>query len=421
MVDIFEDIKKRLDKIDLSNSERELLLKHEKITKRELKVGDRSFDAWRILHNNALGPGKGGIRFHPGVNEDEVKSLSFWMSLKTSLMGLPLGGGKGGVSVDPRELSEEELEELSRAYGREFSDVIGVDKDIPAPDVYTNSKIMGWIKDEFEKVKDKKEPGVITGKSLEEGGIAMRADATSKGGYIVLKELMEKEGLIGKSDKSDSGPMDKITVAVQGFGNAGSHVARMLHEDGFKVVSVSDSKGGIYDENGLDIDKLIRFKAEGNSVSEMADPEHNNSGASKIDNTEILESEVDVLVLAALENQVTAENADKIKAKYILELANGPVNFEADEILFEKEIKVVPDILANAGGVVVSYFEWDINRGERNFDQEALDKEFNEIMTGSFDKVYELSGKENIDMRTASYKLAIDRILEAERKRGNLE
>ena len=410
-MDIFADIKKRLDKIELSDSERELLLRHEKITRKKLEVEGKGYDAWRILHNNALGPGKGGIRFHPGVNEDEVKSLSFWMSLKTSLMGIPLGGGKGGVSVDVKSLSEKELEELSRAYGREFSDVIGVDKDIPAPDVYTNSKIMGWIKDEFEKVKGKKEPGVITGKSLDDGGIAMRADATSKGGYIVLKEFLSRE-IAGKSDKSDSGHMKDIKIAIQGFGNAGSHLARMLYSDGFKIVSVSDSKGGIYDEKGLDIDKLIDFKNSGKSVIEFT--------GEKVSNSEILELDVDVLVLAALENQITKDNAGKINARAVLELANGPVTFEADEILFKKDIKVIPDILANAGGVVVSYFEWDINRGSRKFDQKALDKEFNEIMSGSFSKVYELSKERNIDIRTASYEIAIERILKAEKSRGNL-
>ncbi len=401
IMDTFDDIKKRLDKIDLSESERELLLKHEKITHKKLKVNGKEYDAWRILHNNALGPGKGGIRFHPGVNEDEVKSLSFWMSLKTSLMGLPLGGGKGGVSVDPRELSEEELEELSRAYGREFSDVIGVDKDIPAPDVYTNSKIMGWIKDEFEKVKGRNEPGVITGKSLEDGGIAMRADATSKGGYVVLKEFLSREG------------KDNVSVAVQGFGNAGSHVARMLADDGLKVVSVSDSKGGVYDDNGLDISELIEFKNSGKSVSEFS--------GEKVSNQEILELDVDVLVLAALENQITKDNADKIKASAVLELANGPVTFEADEVLFSNGVQVIPDILANAGGVVVSYFEWDINRGSREFNQENLDKEFNEIMGGSFDKVYDLAQEKKISMRDAAYDLAIQRILDAESKRGNLK
>lgn len=399
-MDIFEDIKKRLDKIDLSDSERDLLLKHEKITHKKLDVKGKSYDAWRILHNNAIGPGKGGIRFHPGVSEDEVKSLSFWMSLKTSLMGIPLGGGKGGVSVDPRSLSEDELKELSRAYGREFSEVIGVDKDIPAPDVYTNSKIMGWIKDEFEKVKDRKEPGVITGKSLEDGGIAMRADATSKGGYIVLKDFLDRQ------DKKN------VSIAIQGFGNAGSHLAKMLHGDGFKIVAVSDSKGGIYDENGLDVDKLIGFKSSGNSVGEFS--------GDKISNTEILELDVDVLVLAALENQITKDNADEIQAKYIMELANGPVTSDADEILFDKGVSVIPDILANAGGVVVSYFEWDINRGERKFDQKSLDKEFNEIMSGSFSKVYDLSKEKNINLRDAAYEIAVKRILDAERERGNL-
>lgn len=413
-MDIFQDIKKRLDKIELSDSERKLLLDHEKITKKELEVNGKSYDAWRIIHNNALGPGKGGIRFHPGVSEDEVKSLSFWMSLKTSLMGIPLGGAKGGINVDVRELDEKGLEELSRAYGREFSEVIGVDKDIPAPDVYTNSKIMGWIRDEFEKVKGRSEPGMITGKSVDNGGIAMRSDATSRGGYVVLKEMMKKE-LAGKSSKDDASPMADVKIAIQGFGNAGMNLASYFKSKDCNIVAVSDSSGGVVSDNMcLDVEDIIEFKKNGNRIGDY------DKGVKKIDNGDILELDVDVLVLAALENQITKENADKIKAKYILELANGPVTFEADEILFKNKIQVVPDILANAGGVVVSYFEWDINRGAREFNQDSLDEEFNKIMTESFDKVYELSLEKNIDMRTASYEIAVKRILDAERGRGNL-
>ena len=406
LMDIFEDIKKRLDKFDLSDSERGLLLRHEKITKKDLEIRGKSFDSWRILHNNALGPGKGGIRFHPDVSEDEVKSLSFWMSLKTSLMGLPLGGGKGGVSVDVKELSEEELEELSRAYAREFSDVIGVDKDIPAPDVYTNSKIMGWIRDEYEKVKGKEEPGVITGKDVDNGGIAMRADATSRGGYVVLKEMMKKEGR----------NIGDIKIAIQGFGNAGMNLASYFESKHCNIVAVSDSSGGIVSDNMcLNIEDVIEFKKNGNRVSEY------DKGVKQISNSEILELDVDVLVLAALENQINADNAGRVKADVVLELANGPITFEADEILFKNGIKVIPDILANAGGVVVSYFEWDINRGAREFDESKLKDEFNEIMSGSFDRVYDLSNEKGISLRDASYELAVDRILDAERARGNLD
>lgn len=398
-MDIFEDIKKRLDKIDISDSERELLLKHERLTKKELEIDGEVYDAWRIIHNNSLGPGKGGIRFHPNVSEDEVKSLSFWMSLKTSLMGLPLGGAKGGVRVDVSKLDEKQLEDLSRAYAREFSDVIGKNKDIPAPDVYTNAKIMGWMMDEFEKVKGYHEPGVITGKPIELGGIALRSDATSKGGFMVLKEFIKKTGM--KSGR----------VAVQGFGNAGSNLAKMLYEDGFSVVAVSDSKGGIYDENGLNINELIEFKKE-NNVSEF--------DGEKVSNDKILELDVDFLVLAALENQITNDNADKIKAKCILELANGPVSFDADEILHGKNVKVIPDILANAGGVVVSYFEWAQNNVGNLFEADFLSEKLNRIMVNSFLEVYELSEFKKIDMRTASYEIAIDRILKAERGRGRV-
>ena len=417
MTDIFQDIKKRLDKIDLSHDERRLLLKHEKITKKRLVVNGKDYDAWRIIHNNALGPGKGGIRFHLGVNEDEVKSLSFWMSLKTSLMGLPLGGGKGGVSVDVNELDEAGLERLSRAYAREFSDVIGVDKDIPAPDVYTNSKIMAWMMDEYGKVKGRKEPGVVTGKPIELGGLALRSDSTSKGGFIVLKEMMKRENRDVKN----------IKIAIQGFGNAGMNLASYFESKNCNIVAVSDSKGGIVSDNMcLNIEDVVEFKKDGNSVIDYGiagkgskDP-LGHKGVNQITNDEILELDVDVLVLAALENQITADNAEKINAKYILELANGPVSFEADEVLFRKGIKVIPDILANAGGVVVSYFEWDINRGAREFDEDKLKDEFDDIMRDSFDKVYELSKNKGISMRDAAYEIAVGRILEAERERGNL-
>lgn len=291
---IFENIKLRLKEVskfmDLSEREINLLLNHKQIIYKVLNVNNKKYDAWRIIHNNALGPGKGGIRFHENVNEDEIKSLSFWMSLKTSLIGLPFGGSKGGVRVNPKELSEKELEKLSRAYIRAFSDFLGENRDIPAPDVNTNSRIMSWMLDEYEKIKGKSEPGMITGKQVELGGIKLRTDATSRGGYIVLREFLSR---LGKK-------LEDVKIAIQGFGNVGSNLASYFIGKGCSIVAVSDSKGGILDERCLDIDKLIKLKNDEKKVSDFYDLE-----GRKIDNKEILELNVDVLILAALENQIT--------------------------------------------------------------------------------------------------------------------
>jgi len=311
----FDNIKNNLEKvstyINLTDSEKKLLLNHKKINKTNLDVDGKEYEALRIIHNDALGPGKGGIRFHPDVSEDEVKSLSFWMSLKTSLAGLPYGGAKGGIKINPKELSEQELEKVSRAYIQAFHEYIGEDVDVPAPDVYTNPKIMGWMLDEYEKIKGKHEPGVITGKPIELGGCVIRGDATSKGGKIILDLFLKK---MNKNPKETS-------VVIQGFGNAGMNIAKMLHEDGYNVIAISDSKGAIFNKEGIDIEKAIEIKKEKSSVI-------NYEEAQKISNKELLEIETDVLILAALENQITSENAENIKAKYILELANGPVTSE---------------------------------------------------------------------------------------------
>ena len=407
-IGVFEQIKKRLEKLskfmNLNDKQINLLLSHKKNSHAILEVNGKNYEAWRIMHSNALGPGKGGIRFHPGVSEDEVKSLSFWMSLKTSLLGIPLGGAKGGIIVNPKELSEKELEELSREFVRKFHEVIGADKDIPAPDVYTTSQTMAYMLDEFEKIKQRHEPGMITGKPLELGGLKLRADSTSKGGFIVLKELLEKTG----KNKQD------IKIAIQGFGNAGLNIAKMLYDDGFKINAVSDSKGGIVSDS-LDVNEIIKVKQEKGSVQEV-------ENAQKISNSELLELDTDLLILAALENQITIENAENIKAKYILELANGPISTDADEILFKKGITILPDILANAGGVLVSYFEWAQNKIGNILDENLLKSKLNNMMINAFDNVYNLhsENKEELSMRDAAYVIALKRILEAERLRGNL-
>jgi len=406
---VFENAKSNLEKVSgymkLSDKEMNLLLSHKAVRKAKLRVRGKEYDAWRIVHNDALGPSKGGIRFHPKVSEDEVKSLSFWMSFKTSLAGLPYGGAKGGVKINPKELDQKTLEEVSRAYMKAFHEFMGQDKDIPAPDVYTNAQIMGWMLDEFEKIKGKHEPGFITGKPIELGGSELRADATSKGGKIILDLLMEKLGR----------KIDETTVAIQGFGNAGMNIAKMLHDEGYDIIAVSDSKGGILNKQGLDIEKAMKTKQEEKTVVKYDDAE-------QISNEQILELDVDVLVLAALENQITKENAGSVRAGIILELANGPVTSGADDILHEKDVIVVPDILANAGGVVVSYEEWAQNRTGNILSMEYLEKVLQDRMVNAFNRTYDLyKSEESFTMRNAAYVLAAKRILSAERYRGRLD
>ncbi|MBD3252788.1 glutamate dehydrogenase [Candidatus Pacearchaeota archaeon] len=402
---IFESIKKRIKKaseiMNLSDREISVLLEHRQINNSILNLTGREYPAWRIIHNNSLGPGKGGIRFHKDVDEDEVKALSFWMSIKNSLVGLPYGGAKGGIRINPKELSENEIEKISREYIRKFHENLGENKDIPAPDVYTNERIMAWMLDEYEKINNKKEPAMITGKPLSLGGISLRKDATSRGGFIILKNFLEK---MNKSKK--------LKTAIQGFGNAGMNIAKMMYDEGFDIVAVSDSKGGIYGK--LDIEEIIRKKQQGGKVEDYE------KKVNKITNQEILELDVDILILAALENQITKDNAEKIKARYIVELANGPINPEADEILIKNNITVLPDILANSGGVVVSYFEWSQNKTGNILEEDFLKSKFEKIMIGNFNKVYELSKEKKLDLRNSCYIIAIKRILEAEKARGSL-
>ncbi len=359
------------------------------------------FKAWRSNHNTALGPAKGGIRYHPDVTKEEVMALSAWMSMKNALMDLPYGGGKGGVKVNPKELSAGELERLSRGFIDRIYKYLGPDQDIPAPDVYTNPKIMAWMMDEYEKLVGAKKPGVITGKPLILGGSEGRGQATSLGGFFVLREALKVKGetLEGK------------TAAVQGFGNAGSFMAKFLHEEGVKVVAVSDSKGGIYKPDGLPIPEVMRVKQETGAVV-------NFEGAERITNEELLLLDVDILVPAALEGVITGENADKVKARYIVELANGPVTPEADEILHKKGIFTLPDILANAGGVTVSYFEWVQNRMGYYWEREEVVEKLEKKMRKAFKEVYDAMEKYGINSRQAAYVVALDRIVQAMEARG---
>lgn len=384
----------------LSQAELAVLSSFDRIKKSTISIEGKDHHAWRIVHSNALGPGKGGIRFHPTISKNEVKSLAFWMSIKNSLTGLPFGGAKGGVKVDPKMLTKDQLEEISRSYIRRFHEFLGEDKDIPAPDVYTNPRIMSWMLDEYEKIKGRHEPGMITGKPVILGGCELRSDATARGGFIIFKEL------ISKLKKKD------LTIAIQGFGNVGYNFAKIAYDNGFKVVAVGDSKGGIFDPDGLNIHEVKETKDKKGSVIEHS--------AKEITNKELLEKDVDFLVLAALEDQITKKNADKIKASQIIELANGPVTPEADKVLSEKDISVIPDVLANSGGVLGSYFEWMQNKTGNFFKVCDLRDRFEEIMKENFYKVYDFSLEKDIDMRTAAYLKAIKRILEAESARGKI-
>ncbi|RLC35174.1 glutamate dehydrogenase [Candidatus Shapirobacteria bacterium] len=406
---VFSNIVKRLAEVkkleNLTVKEIRLLSTPKRIAYTKLKIGKKTYPAWRILFSDALGPGKGGIRFHPGVCQDEVKSLSFWMTLKNSLAGLPYGGAKGGVQFDPRQASDKELQQVSRKFIDAFYKYLGQDKDIPAPDVYTNSQIMAWMLDEYEKKVGYHQPGMITGKPLDLQGCVLRGDATAKGAFIITKAMLKKFKLNKK----------KLKVAVQGFGNAGLFMSQMLAKDGFRVVAVSDSKGGIYSKTGLNIKKVIAIKKKQGSVTK-------HKQGQVVTNAQLLELPVDILVLAALENQVTKDNAKDVKAKYIVEVANGPTTYDADQILFKKGTMVVPDILANSGGVTVSYFEWAQNRTGNILDKDYLAKLLETKMLSSWNKmmtVYREHDKK-IDLRASAYIIAIRRILSAERLRGNL-
>ena len=358
------------------------------------------FTGYRSQYNNTLGVYKGGIRYHWNVTVDEVKALSFWMMIKCAAVNIPFGGAKGGVIVNPKELSEGELERLSRGYIQKMWPILGSEKDVPAPDVYTTPQIMNWMRDEYEKIIGKKDPGVITGKPLDQGGSEGRGFSTAQGGAYCVRELAKK---------MNWAPND-TTIAIQGFGNAGSHMARLLSDMGYRIVSVSDSKGGIVvdygqqsTDNKLDINAVEEHKEKTGSVVGF-------SGTKNISNDDILMLDVDILVPAALENTITAENAGNIKAKAVVELANGPTTPEADEILKENGIVVVPDVLANAGGVTVSYFEWDQNIKGEHWTEEVVLEKLEKIMVTSFDEVWAKKEEHKIDMRTAAFVKAIERV-----------
>lgn len=366
----------------------------------------RVFEGYRIQHSSSRGPCKGGMRFHPDVDMDEVKALAAWMTFKCAVVGIPYGGAKGGVRVDPNELSRAELERLTRRYTAMIAPIIGPEKDIPAPDVNTNGEIMGWVMDTYSMLKGYAIPGVVTGKPLEIGGSLGRTEATGRGVMITAREIFKKMGI----DPKD------VRVSVQGMGNVGSVSAKLLDELGCTVVAVSDVSTGLYKETGLDIQDILRFLSAGGRGTLLKD--YKAEGVKHISNREVLTCDVDVLVPAALENQINEEVAPDIKAKIIVEAANGPTTVEGDAILEKMGVVVVPDILANAGGVVVSYFEWVQNLQSLLWDEEEIIKSLNSIMCRAIDEVYDLHQQKGITMRTSAYSLALKKLVAAKKIRG---
>lgn len=361
----------------------------------------RVFEGYRSQHTDVVGPTKGGIRFHPDVHIDEVRALSMWMTFKCGVVGLPYGGGKGGVVCDPRKMSKGELERISRGFIEALGDFIGPNRDIPAPDVYTNAEVMGWMVDTFSRLNgDAYSPGVITGKPLILGGSKGRNEATARGCVFVIEEAMKKLNR----------PLNNASVAIQGFGNAGRVAAKLLDNLGCNIVAVSDSKGAIYNPDGLDLKKVELLK-DTSSILDYGESYH-------INQLDLLELDVDILVPAALENQITSENADRIQAKLIAEAANGPTTPEADAILNEKGVVIIPDILANAGGVTVSYFEWVQNMMNYYWTEEEVNSKLKVIMVESYKQVNTLAEEYQTDLRTAAFMRSILRVTEAMRARG---
>jgi glutamate dehydrogenase/leucine dehydrogenase len=361
------------------------------------------FTGYRVQYNDARGPAKGGIRFHPELDEEHASELAFLMALKCAVVNIPFGGAKGGVAVNPMELSRHDLELVTRSYIRAIADLIGPFKDIPAPDVYTDEQIMAWVLDEYERINRKHVPSVVTGKPPDLGGIHVRRYSTALGGIHVLEVAMKERGMETPGTR----------VAVQGFGNVGQNAARILHHWGYTVVAVSDVNGAILSPEGLDITSLRKYKNKTGSVVGFP-------GAENITNADLLTIDCDVLIPAALSNQLDENNAKDVKARIVLELANAPTTSAADDILFDRDIMVIPDILANAGGVVVSYFEWSQNLSNDTWPEEKVLKRLEHDMTAAFNNVHSHCREARCRMRKAAYQLAVKRILNAEKLRGNL-
>jgi len=388
---------------------------------------ERKFSGWRVQHNNALGPYKGGIRFHHLSTKEEVTALATLMTLKTSLAGVPFGGGKGAVRVNPRDLSRAELERLSRGFVKAVFDHIGPEKDVPAPDVGTNAHVMAWMADEFSRLSGFNVPAAFTGKPIEFNGSKGRDASTAYGGFVVLREYLKRVSDLSLLSQD-------LTCAVQGFGNVGAHIARILNRGGmgsfgspFRVVALSDSKGAIYNPEGINVEEIMKIQQEKISSGEAhcslekairIMPEKTREGYAFLTNKDLLELEVDILIPAALENQITFENADGIKAKIILELANGPVSEEADKALARKKIEVIPDILANAGGVVGSYFEWVQNLQRYYWEEEEFFGKLDGFMTSAFRGVARARDGYKVSWRHAAYAQALENVTGVMKLRG---
>jgi glutamate dehydrogenase len=394
-----------LDKLGYSSEVYELLKEPIRMltVRIPVKMDDGStkiFTGYRAQHNDAVGPTKGGVRFHPNVSETEVKALSIWMSLKAGIVDLPYGGGKGGIICDPRTMSFRELERLSRGYVRAISQLVGPTKDIPAPDVFTNSQIMAWMMDEYSRIREFDSPGFITGKPLVLGGSHGRETATAKGVTICIREAAAKKGI----------QLEGARVVVQGFGNAGSFLAKFMHDAGAKVIAISDAYGGLFDPEGLDIDYLLERRDSFGTVTKLF--------KDTITNQELLELDCDILVPAAIENQITEKNAHQIKASIVVEAANGPTTLEATRILSERGILLVPDVLASAGGVTVSYFEWVQNNQGYYWTEEEVEEKLERVMVKSFETVYTTAMNRKVNMRLAAYMVGVRKMAEASRFRG---
>lgn len=398
-------IKEALDKLGYDEGMYELLKEPMRMTEVRIpvKMDDgkvKVYTGYRGQHNDAVGPTKGGVRFHPDVTLDEVRALSMWMTIKAGIVDLPYGGGKGGVVCDPREMSMSELEGLSRGYVRALSQVMGPTKDIPAPDVFTNAQIMAWMYDEYSRIDEFNSPGFITGKPIVLGGSQGRDRATAEGVTIIINEAAKRRGI----------DMKGARVVIQGFGNAGSFLSKFLHEAGAKVVGISDAYGALHDPDGLDIDYLLDRRDSFGTVTTLFED--------TLTNQELLELDCDILVPAAIENQITEHNANNIKATIVVEAANGPTTSEATKILTERGILLVPDVLASAGGVTVSYFEWVQNNMGFYWTEEEVRERMTEKMVTAFDNVYTQSETRGIDMRLAAYMIGIRKTAEASRFRG---
>ncbi|WP_017728075.1 Glu/Leu/Phe/Val family dehydrogenase [Halalkalibacterium ligniniphilum] len=398
-------IKKALDKLGYPNEMYELMKEPIRMLTVRIPVrmddgSTKIFTGFRAQHNDAVGPTKGGVRFHPNVTEKEVKALSIWMSLKAGIVDLPYGGGKGGIICDPRNMSFRELERLSRGYVRAISQIVGPTKDIPAPDVFTNSQIMAWMLDEYSRIREFDSPGFITGKPIVLGGSHGRESATAKGVTICIREAAKKKGI----------DLQGARVVIQGFGNAGSFLAKFMHDAGAKVVGISDAYGALYDPEGLDIDYLLDRRDSFGTVTKLF--------KNTITNEELLELDCDILVPAAIENQITEKNAHNIKASIVVEAANGPTTIGATKILTERDVLLVPDVLASAGGVTVSYFEWVQNNQGYYWTEEEVEGKLEAVMVQSFENIYKLSKGRKVDMRLAAYMIGVRKMAEASRFRG---